>query len=697
MTTRWISAGGLAVLLVLFLASNVFIGRALRSARIDLTEDNLYTLSKGSRNIARSFDEPINLTFYYSAKLTQGNPVIQTYAQRVRELLEEFASASGGKIQLRVIDPQPFTEDEDAAVAAGLVGAPIANNASLYFGLVGTNAIDGKEVIPIFDPSAERFLEYDISRLLYTLGNPKKRQIGLISTLPLEGSFFDPRTGQPTRTPPWAIIRELRSTFTVKNLGTQITEIPSDVDVLLLVHPKGLSEQLVYAIDQYVLKGGKLVVAADPLCEADESGVDPRNPMSAMMADRSSSQSLAKLFNAWGVQIEPGKIAGDINFAPQVLVGGNSPRQEPVRYVGWMTVDDTGFTKEDAITGLLSRVNMASAGIISTYAPKPPQPTPDPAAEPAKEGEQPKPATPAAAPDPLVDIQPLIQTTPEAMRLDEQSIKFMPDPKNLLSNYIRGKERLTVAARLALRPGKKLISAFPAGKPQPAAAEGQPPPAPVADPLAGHVSESDKPMNVVIIADCDFLTDRFWATEERLGPISLGVRKIADNGDLVVNACDNLSGSSDLVGLRARGRFTRPFDRVAEIRRAAEENYRAEEQGLTDKIDQTQRKISELQAQRPDQQGAVILSEEQQKEIDKLRAEMVSTRKQLRSVQANLRKDIDNLGDRLKFLNIALVPALVALTAVGLGAYRVSRRRSGGEGPIATRENPATPAGEKNA
>ena len=681
MNTRLVSVGGLALLVVLFVAANVFLGSATRSLRVDLTQGNLYTLSKGSRNIARSFKEPIRLTLYFSSKLTQGRPDLQSYAQRVRELLEEYASASGGSIVLRVVDPQPFTDDEDKAVAAGLAPIPVSASESLYFGLVGTNEIDGKEVIPFFDASSERFLEYDISRLLYSLGHPKKRVIGLITSLPLEGSFFDPRTGQPSRQPPWAILREVRAMFTVKSIGAQSGEIPADIDVLLLVHPKNLSDAMLYAIDQFVLKGGKLVACVDPLCEADESGNDPRNPMAALMADRSSSMSLAKIFNAWGVTIEQGKVAADINLAPQVLFGDSPSRQEPVPYVAWLSIDKRGFAKDQPVTGLLSRMNMATAGIIRTgTAILPPKPGDPPAEQPDK---------PKADAPPRVVITPLVTTTAEAMKLEQGAVAMMPNPKKLLTDYVRGTEKLTLAASLGLAPGMKLISAFPDGKPADKPREGEPSPPAPADPKAGHLAESDAPLNVVLIADCDFLVDRFWVQEDRFGQLSLGMRKFADNGDFLVNVVDNLSGSSDLVGLRARGEFARPFDRVADIQRKAEEQYRAQEQDLQDKLAQTQKKMEELQRQRPDQQGAVLVTEEQQKELDKFREEMVSTRKQLRAVQANLRKDIDDLGDRLKFINIALVPALVTLTAVGLGVYRVSRRRSGGEGPIARRETAA--------
>lgn len=669
MSTKLVSAGGLVLLLVLFFALNLWAGSATKRIRADLTQQSLYTLTDGSKRIARSFEEPVKLTFYYSAKLAQGRPGVQTYATRVRELLEEFASISNGKIKLKIVDPEPSSDAEDAAVQAGLQGVPISATDSLYFGLVGTNAVDGKEVIPFFDPGTERFLEYDVSRFLYSLANPKKKTVGLMTGLKMDGGGFDPTTGQMSRQPPWQIMRELRGLFLVKTVSPTSAEIPADVDVLLLVHPKNLSDATLFAIDQYVLKGGKLVALVDPHCESDDSGADPRNPMAAMMAPKASS--LKKLFDVWGMEVVDAKIVGDINYATPVNMGGQQgARPEPVSYVAWLNMDAKAFSADEPVTGMLSRMVFATAGAIKVSSPLA---TDAPKADDAKSGDEKK----AEAPKPVVTssvvLTPLVKSSEQAMLIPQASVQMMPDPKALLTSYVPGKESLTIAARVSLASGAKLKTAFPDGKPAPAAEPGQPAPTPPADPKAGLISEYAGPLNVIVIADADFINDRFWTQRDQFfGQTS----KIADNGDFLINAVDNLSGSTDLIGIRARGTFNRPFDRVIAMQKVAEQSYRSQEKELEDKVQQAQTKITQLQSQKPAGAGAMLLSPEQQAEIDKLRKEMAASNKELRQVRFNLRRDIDSLYDRLKFLNIAFIPALVTLGAVGLGWYRVSRQRS---------------------
>ncbi len=669
MSTKLVSVGGLALLLVLFFALNLWAGSATKRIRADLTQQSLYTLTDGSKHIARSFDEPVKLTFYYSAKLAQGRPGVQTYATRVRELLEEFASISNGKIKLKIVDPEPSSDAEDSAVQAGLQGVPISATDSLYFGLVGTNAVDGKEVIPFFDPGTERFLEYDVSRFLYSLANPKKKTIGLMTALKMDGGGFDPTTGQMSRQPPWQIMRELRGLFQVKTVPPTSAEIPADVDVLLLVHPKNLSDATLFAIDQYVLKGGKLVALVDPHCESDDSGADPRNPMAAMMAPKASS--LKKLFDAWGMEVADAKIVGDINYATPVNMGGQQGTPARARVLRRMAEHGRGaFNTDEPVTGMLSRMVFATAGAIKVSSP-----LANDAAKPedAKSGEDKKPETPKPVVTSSVVLTPLVKTSEQAMLIPQASVQMMPDPKALLASYAPGKEALTIAARVSLASGAKLKTAFPDGKPTPAAEPGQPAPTPPADPKAGLISEYAGPLNIIVIADADFINDRFWTQRDQFFGQTT---KIADNGDFLINAVDNLSGSTDLIGIRARGTFNRPFDRVIAMQKIAEQNYRSQEKELEDKVQQAQTKITQLQSQKPAGAGAMLLSPEQQAEIDKLRKEMASTNKELRQVRFNLRRDIDSLFDRLKFLNIALIPALVTLGAVGLGWYRVSRQRS---------------------
>lgn len=635
----------IAVLLlaVLFIGLNMAASRLVRNARLDATEGRVFTLTAGSRNIAKSPDEPITLTFYYSAKIAQGRPQIQTYAQRVRETLEEFQRSGNGKIKLAIVDPEPFSEGEDRAVQAGLMGVPVNTDGdSLYFGLVGTNSVETRETIPFFNPEQERFLEYDIARLVHSLASPNRKVIGLVTTLPMEGGFsMDPRTRQPRQTPAWKIIDDLQANFTVRNLG-QPDSIPTDVDVLLVAHPKDLSPATLYAIDQYILKGGKAMLFVDPHCESDESG----NPMAGGSGDRASN--LSTLLDAWGVQVLPDTVAADSTLGMRVYTQDQA-RPEPITYVIWLSAKkesgESILSNDDAVTGQISQINFATAGIIAA---KPITPAP--------------PATgDAAAPStPVVTITPLIRTTSNSMKMPVDVIPTPPDPKAILRAFTPGKEQLTLAARLS----GTVRSAFPSGKP---AADG------AAPSTVDHVASSAGSINVILVADADMLSDSLWVRDEQF--FGQRTRRLmADNGAFTVGAVENLIGGTDLISLRARRESARSFTLVDTMQRRAEDRFRAEQQLLETKLTETNDRILSLSRQQGDDKGTLVLTPEVQAEIDKAKDEVLTTRKQLRDVRRSLRSDIERLGTQLKAINIALMPALVSLGAAGIGLWRRARR-----------------------
>lgn len=657
MLTKLATIGGLSALVVGFFAVNMIASTSLTGSRIDLTEGKLYTLTQGSRNIASGLSEPITLTLYYSAKLATGNPGVQSHGQRCRELLEEYARLSRGKIKLKVVDPEPFSDDEDSAMQQGLAGVPINNKGdTLYLGLVGVNSVDGKETIPFLDPQKERFLEYDVTRLIYALNNPKKKVVGLMTSLPIDGNQMDFRSMRQQQGKPWIIKTEVESLFEVKKVENSVTQIPSGLDVLWLVHPKNLSDATLYAIDQYVLSGGRLVAFVDPQCDSDMiPGIDP---MQQMQIPKNSD--LNKLLHAWGVEVVSGKVATDSDLALKVQAGGQ--RNEAVSHVAFLGAEKSKgvFASDDAITGQLSNMILGTAGFIQKYTAAPEAPK--------KEGEAP---TPAPASGPSLTITPLVTTTERSAETPVADVGMMADPRTLLAKFQPGGKKLTLAARLT----GKVKTAFPNGKPEPPKpAEGQPAPEPNTAP---QIMESKEAVNAVLVADCDMLADRFWVQEDRLGNISLGLRRFSDNGDFVTNAIDNMVGSSDLISVRARGQSSRSFDLVDKMEKQAEGALQAKVQSLQEKLRTAEQKIAEIERQKPGEAGkGLLLSPEQQVEIEKFRQERLATRKELRNEQLNLRKDIESLGTKLKFINIGVVPVLVALAAVGLGAYRVSRRGS---------------------
>lgn len=646
MSGRITAVIGLVMLAVLFVAVNIVSAQWLRSARLDLTEGKLFTLTEGARAIARGTatgggadekaaePEPVKLTLYYSARLAQGQPGVQAYGQRVRELLEEFARASAGRITVEIVDPEPFSDAEDDAVEAGLQGMPTGGGDSLYLGLVASNAVGDKETIAFFDPGQERFLEYEVARVIAQLSVAKKPVVGVMSWAEVNGgpNPMDPQ-GRPL--PAWRAVEQLREMYDVRMVGTEVEEIPADVKVLLVIHPKDASPRALYAIDQFVLKGGRLIGFVDPVCEYDMAMVPQMR-----FAGVTSSSTLGKLLDAWGVGYDIGKVAADTTFALSLPTGQR--RDERAMFINYMNIDARGMDGGDAVMGRLSSVVVGTPGYFTV-----------------KEG-----AT--------TTVRPVLRTSPQAAGMAAGDFAGVIPPKELLAKFkAEGKElalavRVTGPARTAFAEGapgddEKKDEAT-AAEPKPARAE--------------QVKESGSAgINVLLVADVDMLTDRFWLQEQTLGGgISLGYVKVSDNGDLLAGAVDHMAGSEALLGLRARGKYARPLERVEEIRRRAEQDYLAQEKLLEAKLQETTDRINTLQQQRGDGGASLVMTAAQREELEKFRAEAVQVRKQLRDVRLNVRRDIEELGAAIKFINLAIGPALVALAAVGIGWYRGWRR-----------------------
>ncbi len=659
------SAIAIVLAVVLFFAVNIIANLILGTARIDLTADRLYTLSSGTRVVLSRIEEPITLRLHYSERLGREIPTYGVYAQRVREMLGEYENAAGGKLRLQVIDPAPFSDEEDRAVAFGLQGVPLNQQGELvYFGLAGVNAADKEEVIPFFQPERERFLEYDLTKLVYNLSTPKKKVVGLLTTLPMLGEFRG-----PGRAPePWAIYAQLQQVFEVRWLDRELKEIPGDVGVLILAHPRELSDMTLYAVDQFVLKGGHALVFVDPHAESELGRPGPQVQLGL------TGSNLTKLFDAWGLEMLDGKFAGDRMLARRVNAGTET-RVRAVDYVAWLTLREQNVNRDDILMAELGAINFGSAGILR------------------------------AKPGATTTFTPLMTTTAQSMAIDVDRIKLAPDPVRLLGEFQPSGEEFIITARV--RGAVK--SAFPDGppsEPKPAgqaggadqegdkAAEGAAAPsagtsssastsshaqaATPAVPPASHLKESRGPVNLIVVSDSDLLDDRFWVQ----GADFFGQRILtpfAANATFVVNAVDNLLGSDELISLRSRGQGSRPFTLVQDIQRDAELRFRAKERELTEKLRDTEKQLNELQTKGRGQEagasGPVIFSKEQQEAIERFRGEMLHIRKDLRDVQHDLRRDIESLETQIKFANIGLIPAMIALAAVGIGIWRARRRR----------------------
>ncbi len=678
MDKRKVGLFGAILALILFFAVNVLASTGLRSLRVDLTEGKLYTLAEGSKRIVWDLDEPIRLYLYVSEDVARAQaPFVLDYANRVRDVLEEFVAASNGNLLREVIEPEPFSEEEERAVRDGVAGIPLSETDTLYFGLVATSAASEKpEVIPFFGEIAqgtltfdrkERFLEYDLARMIFTLAHPDKKTVGVLSSLPIEGAAPANPYMQQAPTPPWKILDQIRSFFDLRIVDAQAEELPGDLDALVVIHPKALSEKMLYAIDQYVLGGGRLVAFVDPHCEADETETDPTNPMSRFEASRSSD--LNRLFQAWGFELVPNKVALDRLHALSVQM----PRGqsfEVIPYLAWLGLGEGTTAADDPVTSLLSLINVKSSGILRATA------------------------------DATTTFEPLLFTSEESMESDVGALKFMPDPQGLIRNFVPGYQSLTLAARVS----GEAKSAFPDGldktdetaedgaddaeaadaaaedeaasnaseeeqadgsDPEPAAGEN-------AD-AGGHVALSNGPIHVIAFADADLLADDAWIREQRLGPINLGYSKISYNDDLLIGAIENLLGGEELTGIRARGRFQRPFEKVDEMRSLAQQRYQSEQEELERRLRESQDRINALQKEKsPD--ASSILSPEQAAELDKLQEDLLATKKRLREVLHDRNRDIESYGKVLTVLNIGLIPLVLSGAAIALGAWRVQQR-----------------------
>lgn len=616
---RRLSVVALILLALGFIAAVMINNSLLRGARLDLTEHQLYTLSSGTRNIVANIEEPINFYFFFSDEATADIPGLRTYAVRVREVLEEFAAASDGKLVISEVDPLPFSEDEDRADQYGLQRIALGGlGDGIYLGLAATNSIGDQEIVPFFQPDRESFLEYDLARLVGTLADPDKTVVGLLSALPMTVGF-DPQT--QTMREPWVVVSQAQQLFELRSLEADVASIADDVDILWIVHPKELGDATLYAIDQFILKGGKTLIFVDPLAEIEAAQTPPGDP-AAMMAAQGSN--LMPLFSAWGVDFSASTVVADERYA--LTVGGGG--QRPIRHLGLIGIDPATMNRSDVTTANLSSVNFGTSGFFAVNEGSPAQ------------------------------LESLVASSTQAAPLPVDSFRFLQNPDSLRDGFAASGEAYTLAARI----NGQLPSAFPDGAPAPVEnVNGLP---------GEHLQVAESGVNVVVVGDVDVLSDRLWVQVQNFFGRRIST-PFANNGDLVINLLDNLSGSADLIGIRSRATSNRPFTRVEGLRREADAEFRSTEQRLQAELQETETRLAELQTARQDDANSLMLSAEQQSEIDRFLEQRARIRKELRSVQRNLDQDIEDLGTKLKFINIWLVPLLV----VGLAPLLARRRK----------------------
>lgn len=636
-TRAWI---GIALAAVILLSANIISTAVFKGATTDLTASGLYTISDSTKRVLSKIDEPIDVKVYFSDRLGELSAQHKRFFERVRGLFERYESMTGGLLKVRFVDPKPFSDAEDRAVAAGLNGVRLgAEGENGYFGLVATNSTDNREIVPFFTPQRESYLEYDMTKLVHKLAVPKKPVVGLITGLPMNGGM----TPRRQQLPAWLVMNQIREFFDVELLTQSVTEIPAKVDVLMLVHPIAIGKDAAYAIDQFALRGGRILAFLDPVSEIGAMA----NPM--MAGGGQSNPDLTKLLTAWGVKFDPKFIAGDIANARRVQAGGANGVVSD--YVAWLEIKERSLTPGEVIADSVKIMNIGTAGYF----------------EPLKGA--------------TTKFEPIMSTSKSAMKIDAlQLAGNRPDPVAMLRDYKSGGQALVLAARVT----GEIKTAFPDGKPKDEKEKDAKDKAAATKPSATDAKkEADKKaakpkqqqlksgkINAILIGDSDMLYDQFWASVRDMFGQQV-VIPTSHNVVFAMNALENLSGGEALSGLRGRGVEDRPFEMVNRIRRESERKYRKSEQALVAKLQGLQARLEKV-AQKTGKDGRVslALSEKDKEAVDAARGEMIRTRQELRSVKHSLRADIESLETWVKLINIALVPLLIGAGGFAFAAFR---------------------------
>ncbi len=624
------SSLGVVAMFLIIVVVNAMASRVKQ--RIDLTAERAYTLSPGTRAILAKLDTPVQIRFYCTRGENSMPVMLKTYAQRVEDLLGEYRQASKGHIEIQKLDPVPDSDAEDSAKLDGVEGQPRMDGEPIYLGL-SVSMLDQKEAIPFLTPERERLLEYDISRAVSRVMSVDKPVVGVMSPLPFAGQQMNPmmmRMGQQRGQPAWVLYGELQRDFFVKQVEMTADKIPDDVKVLVLIHPKGITDAAQYAIDQFILRGGKLIAFLDPQSVLDQSGAGP------MGMGGGSSSSIDKLLKAWGLTFDSTQVVADMDFVGRT-------RQGPQPAV--LALNEKAVNKDDVITADADNLFMVFAGAFL--------------------------GTPAEGLKQTV----LIKSSKNSQLVDPMSAQM--GGKKVGQDFVAS----GIEYPLALRLTGKFKTAFPDGKPkaaEPPKPEGEKPEEKKPDaPAESGLKESKEDSAVVLIGDADFIQDQI-AVQEAANPFGGGQRVVMPaNGNLAFaqGAIEQLTGDNNLITVRSRASRERQFTVVKEMQAKAESAYRSKIKELETSLQTTQTKLNELQRSKADQGGQkFILSPEQQQEITNFRKKEADSKQQLKLERKKLRGDIDSLENRIKWTNIALMPAVVAVAGIGLAVLRHKRR-----------------------
>ena len=607
-------------LIFLFLFFNIIMFKILVNKKIDLTTDKLYTVSENTKSIIKNLSEPINIKLFFSNSLSKELSQIRDYEKRVRELLMSYKKISNKNITVEIIDPRPFTDQEDLANVYGIQGLQLNEEGErFYFGAVFSNSVDDTTVIPFFELDREQFLEYDLTKTIYNLANTSKPNIGLISGLPLVGRVNNSQ-GNAQYERPFFIYQTLSEFFNVIDLSLEVSEIPQNVDQLLIVHPKNLSDVTLYAIDQFVMTGKGVTIFTDPFSEFDNNLSKPESEKDL------SNSNLSRLFNSWGFDMKPGMVIGDIVNGRKVSLGPAND-QKIVTYVLWLAIQQNLLSNTDIITSNLDYIFLKSAGSIENL-----------------------------NTNSSLVIEPLISTSKESMLIERYKMQFRADPEQLLKDFESQDKSYIIGARIK----GELDSAFTMEDIKKIELD-----------TKQHINNI-KDANIILFADTDLLSDNTWISEQDLFGRN-SITPIADNGRMVVNSIESMSGGRNLIGLRGRGSSNRPFLVIEDLQKKAELSFREKQISLQNELQGTEDKLKEIQS---NQLGSSeSKTSEQNKAIEEFQRKILSIRKQLRDVQRQLNADIERLENNIKILNIWTMPLIVIILYFFIKVFTEKRRK----------------------
>ena len=614
---------GVLAFLAIIIGVNIIGSRA--KVRVDLTSERAYTLSDGTRAILSKLDTPVQIRFYCTRGENSMPVMLKNYAQSVEDLLGEFRQASKGQIEIQKLDPVPDSDAEDSAKLDGVEGQMVEMGGdALYLGLSVT-MLDQKEAIPFLDPNRQKLLEYDLARAVSRVMTPSKPVVGLMSPLPVNGSgnpmmMRMGRGGEPA----WAFVSELKRDFTVKTVEMTADKIPDDVKVLLVIHPKAISDAALYAIDQFVLRGGKLIAYLDPLSALDRAAGGPMGG--------ASSSNLEKLTKQWGITFDSTKVVADMNYISR-LRQGRSPAV--------LSLNANAVNKDDIITASADNLFFVFGGAFT--------------------------GSPAEG----LRQTAMIKSSVNSQLIDPMSAQM--GGEQIINDFKASGTEYALAVRLT----GKFKTAFPDGKPkaaEPKPEDGKPPEEKKPDaPAEAGLKESAEENVVVLIGDSDFIQDQA-CVQEAMNPFGGGQRMmIPTNGNLAFAQAgvEQLSGDSNLITVRSRASRERPFTVVKKMQADAEAAFQSKIKELETSLRDTQTKLNELQKTKAGEGGQrFILSPEQQAEIANFRKKEADSKVMLKQERKKLRIGVESLETKTKWMNILIMPLLVTIAGIFLALNR---------------------------